>query len=217
VGADVSTTVTVNDSLALLPAPSLALQLIVVEPSAKVVPEAWLQLTVVGPSTRSVAEAEYVTIAPEDPVASTLDDDGTVIAGAVVSTTSTANEPLAALPWLSVAVQCTDVAPSAKVAPETGVHEGVMEPSTASVALAVYVAVAPAELVASSVTVPGNVSAGLVVSSTVTLKLDEEELPRVSVAEQVIVLEPSGSVDPDAGMQLTGRLSSTASVAVGAP
>jgi hypothetical protein len=57
---------------------------------------------------------------------------------------------------------------------------------------------------------PGRVSVGPAVSCTVTVKLDDEGLPRVSPAEQLIVFVPNG------GTQVTGRVPSTASLAVGA-
>lgn len=50
---------------------------------------------------------------------------------------------------------------------------------------------------------------------TVTLKLHELALPRASDAEQVTVVVPLGNVLPDAGVQVTGRAPSHASVAVG--
>ncbi len=54
---------------------------------------------------------------------------------------------------------------------------------------------------------------GGVVSWTVTLKVAEPELPRVSAALQVTVVVPMGKVDPEGGLQVTGREPSTTSVA----
>jgi hypothetical protein len=54
------------------------------------------------------------------------------------------------------------------------------------------------------------------VSRTVTVKLEDEVLPRVSLAAHVIVFVPSGSVDPEGGTHVTGRALSTASLADGA-
>ena len=54
-GAVVSTTVTLNDAVAVLPCASLALQFTVVVPIGNVEPDAGVQLTGVGPSTASVA------------------------------------------------------------------------------------------------------------------------------------------------------------------
>jgi hypothetical protein len=56
--------------------------------------------------------------------------------GAVVSTTVTLKVPLAVLPAASVALQLTTVVPKAKRLPEAGAHDGVIGPSTASLALA---------------------------------------------------------------------------------
>lgn len=113
---------------------SVAVQVTVVVPSAKVLPEEGEQLGVMLPSTRSVAEAENATAAPEGPVASTVVAPGTVMVGLVVSCTVTPKDALALLPEESVAVQVTVVAPSGKVLPEDGEQLGVMLPSTLSVA-----------------------------------------------------------------------------------
>ena len=66
------------------------------------------------------------------------------------------------------------VVPSAKVLPEAGIHDGVIEPSTISKAVAVKVATAPAADVASSVVSPDTETTGGVVSRTVTI---EEAVP----------------------------------------
>jgi hypothetical protein len=55
---------------------------------------------------------------------------------------------------------------------------------------------------------------GAVVSLIVILKLPDAILPRVSVAEHATVVVPSGKVEPEAGVQVTGREPSTMSVAV---
>src|ERR1700693_4376876 len=77
---------------------------------------------------------------------------------------------------------------------------------------------APAELVASAVMSAGTPMFGGVESHgpTVTLNVDEEGLPRVSLAEQGTgVVCPAGKVEPEPGLQLTGLEPSTRSVAVG--
>ena len=66
-----------------------------------------------------------------------------------MSCTVILNESVASLLLLSVAVQVTVVSPSGKVSPDWWSQTGVIEPSTASVAEAVNVTTAPAELVAS--------------------------------------------------------------------
>ena len=55
---------------------------------------------------------------------------------------------------------------------------------------------APDELVASAVMSAGAVTAGAVVSSTVTLKVAEDEFPDASVAVTVTGVVPSGKVAP---------------------
>jgi len=60
----------------------------------------------------------------------------------------------------------------------------------------------------------GTVITGGVVLCTVTVKDACEVLLCASVAVQVTVVAPMGNVDPDAGMQFTATLPSTASVAV---
>ena len=82
---------------------------------------------------------------------------GTVTTGSVVSTTVTVKLADPVLPALSVAEQVTVVGPSANVLPDAGVETGVIEPSTVSVAVAVNVTTAPAELVASVVISAGTV------------------------------------------------------------
>jgi hypothetical protein len=121
VGGVVSTTLTVNCAEPLLPWESLAVQLTVVGPRANVPPEAGVQFAVTLPSTMSDALALYVTVAPDGPVASTLNEPGVVMVGAVVSTTvivRTRCGPVTSLVTVSVAVQFTSVAPIGNTSPE---------------------------------------------------------------------------------------------------
>jgi hypothetical protein len=69
----------------VLPAVSVAEQVTVVVPIAKVEPEAGEQVGVNTPLTVSRAEAVKVTAAPVEPVASTVMFVGTVTTGGVVS------------------------------------------------------------------------------------------------------------------------------------
>jgi hypothetical protein len=138
---------------------------------------------------------------------------GTVIAGAVVSTTVMVNERDALLPAPSVAVQLTEVDPRANVVPEAGEQTGVTEPLTMSVAVAANVTAAPAGPVASAVMADGTVSAGAVVSTTLIRMLPLAELLAASVAEQLTVVEPNGNIDPLGGEQTTATVPSTMSVA----
>src|SRR5262245_26951724 len=84
-GRVVSTTVTVNDADEELLRVSLAVQVTVVEPNGKVAPLAGTHETARRPSTASTADAEYVKVAPDGPVASTVAPGGTVITGPSVS------------------------------------------------------------------------------------------------------------------------------------
>ncbi len=115
-----------------MPAASVALQVTVVTPTPKVLPEAGTQSATRLPSTRSRAEALKVTMAPEGPVAGVVMSPGTVTTGSVVSTTRTWKVAEPVLPAASVALQVTSVSPSRKVPPETGRQVGARAPSTSS-------------------------------------------------------------------------------------
>src|SRR5204863_355545 len=142
--------------------------------------------------------------------------DGTVSAGAVVSCTVTLNVPVAVLPWASVAEQVTVVVPRSNVDPDAGEHDGVIAPSTMSVAVGVKVIAAPAGPVASWVMSSGSVSTGACVSDTFTVNVLSALLPAASLAVQVTVVSTSsGKVSPDAGSHVTSTVPSTRSVAVG--
>jgi hypothetical protein len=136
-GAMVSTTVTVNDCVVLFPATSLAAQLTVVTPSAKVEPLFGVQVTATGPSTVSTADDVKLKDTPLAEVASSDAFAGTVTTGPSVSTTVTVNVAVALLLVASVALQVTVVAPRAKVEPLAGAHVTATAPSTRSFALAV--------------------------------------------------------------------------------
>src|SRR5581483_1276690 len=111
--------------------------------------------------TASVAEAVKVTAMPEDEPAETVMSEGTVIAGAVVSRTSTSKGVVVVLWAVSWAVQVTVVWPRAKVVAEAGAQAAATVPSTRSVALGVvWVAVAPFGPVASATTSACAVIAG---------------------------------------------------------
>ena len=79
---------------------------------------------------------------------------------------------------------------------------------------ALKVAVAPAAEVASLVMLAGTLTAGAVVSWTVTVKKLSPMLPALSVAEQVTLVSPSGKTVPDALLQVGVRAPSTSSSAV---
>ena len=115
-----------------------------------------------GPTASVALAAAYVTVAPTPFVASTVTFELVVRAGAVVSRTVTVKLAVWTLPWPSVAVTFTVVVPIAKVVFEAIEVVTVTGP-TASVAVGANVALAPAALVASTVTF-GAVITGAVVS-----------------------------------------------------
>src|SRR6266542_1459333 len=154
VGGVVSLTVTSNEAEPVLPDESVALHVTVVVPRGNVLPEPGEQLTEMLPSKLSVADAENVTTAPDPPVASTVMGAGTDTVGGTVSfdCTVTVNEALPVLPWESVAVHVTVVAPRGKVEPESGEQVTGTVPAVSEVAVgAGHVSVAPSEDVASTV------------------------------------------------------------------
>jgi hypothetical protein len=131
-----------------------------------------------------------------------------------VSATVTVNDAARLLPRASVAVHVTVVWPSGNVAPLAGVQVTATLPSTRSLAVAVYVKIAPVAPVASILAFAGTVTTGPVVSVTVTVNEPAPLLPRPSVAVQLTVVGPNGNVVPLAGVQVTRVLPSTASLAV---
>ena len=109
---------TVNESLPVLFAESIAEQVTVVVPTAKVEPEAGEQVVANAPSTMSEADALKVAVAPDELVASFVMLAGTVTTGEVVSRTVMVKILLPVLPATSVAEQVTVVVPIAKVEPD---------------------------------------------------------------------------------------------------
>src|SRR5207244_136656 len=82
---------------------------------------------------------------------------------------------------------------------------------TVSVAVADTITFAPATVAPLAGAV--IVATGIVVSRTVIVNEASIVLPRVSPAVQLIVVVPSGNVEPLTGVQFTGTGPSTASVA----
>ena len=138
VGAAESVTVIVKVPLAWFPEKSVAVQVTVVVPRAKVLPDAGEHPTVGLGSTLSVAPGlEYVTEAPPGPDAAAVLFDGMPVSpGLTVSTTVTLNVPAGlVLPELSLALQLTVVVPTGNVLPEDGTQLTFGLASTASVAV----------------------------------------------------------------------------------
>jgi hypothetical protein len=208
-----SVTLTVNEPVLTLPCASAARHATLVFPTGNVAPDAGEQDGAMEPSTVSVAVTAKVAEPPPELCVVSEMSPGRWSCGAVVSTTCTSKEAVALLPCASVARQVTVVAERAKVDPETGVHDGERDPSTASIAEALKVTAAPAEELASRVTPAGTPTPGAVVSRTATVNEAEPVLPCASVARHVTIVEPMGNVAPDAGEHDAGSGPSTLSLA----
>src|SRR4051794_3007316 len=169
-GAVVSTIFTRKVLDALLPALSLAEQVTLVLPSAKVLPLSRSHGAGRSPSTSSLALTPVQeTDAPVAPVASASRLPGTVTIGTVWSCTLIVKDPLVLLPLASTAEQSTLVSPSANTVPEARLQLTVGDESATSVAVAAAkVATAPFGPVAETSWFGGVVSSGLVVSWTMT-------------------------------------------------
>src|SRR5881409_959808 len=202
-GSSVSFTVTVKLQVALFPWPSLALQVTVVGPRAKLLPLAGVQVTVAVPQL-SVAVAAKVTLLVQVPAeALTLMLAGQVTTGASASLTVTVKLHVALLPWPSSALQFTVVGPRAKLLPLIGLQVTVAVPqlSVAVTAKVTLLAQEPPEVL--TVMLPGHAIAGSSVSFTVTVKLQVALLPWPSLALQFTVVGPRAKLLPLAGVQVT--------------
>src|SRR5919199_6669565 len=188
-------TVTAKLALPVFPCESVALHVTVVVPTGKLLPEDGLQLGVSAPSTLSFALAEKLTVRPPVDSVSTEKSPGTDTTGGVVSLrfTVTVKEAEPVFPCESVALHVTVVVPTGKLLPDGGLHVGVSGPSTTSVAVASpYVTVVPPGLSVEVETFEGGVTAGAVVSRTVTVPVACTGVEPSVVALQVTVVCPSG-------------------------
>src|SRR5256712_7519389 len=119
-------TVTLNVPLAVFPEVSVAVQLTVVVPWAKALPEAGVQTADAIP-TLSVAVGAKVTTAVDDPGgALTVMSAGIVSAGGSLSRTVMLNEVFV-VPFTFVAVHVAFVRPTPRVAGEVGAHATVLD------------------------------------------------------------------------------------------
>lgn len=135
----VTPTVTVNEHDAVFPPGSVAVQLTVVVPCGKKLPDAGVHTTVIEPMQLSVVVgAGYMTFAPGTPpcivFAVAVTFAGHVIVGACVSVTVTLNVHVAVFAAASVAVQVTVVVPTGKDEPDAGTH-AVVTPGQLSLAV----------------------------------------------------------------------------------
>ena len=155
-----------------------------------------------------------VTTAPLADVACAVMFAGTVTVGTFVSTTVTAKLVLD-VPAGSLALHLTVVVPIANVEPEEGVQLTGTELAHGSVAEMEYVATAPDAVSVPTVTTgalnPGGVSTqvgGGTVTANVVL-----DGPAGSLALHLTVVVPTGNVEPEDGVQLTGTILAHGSVA----
>ena len=149
---------------------------------------------------------------------STDDKPDREIIGDVVSITFTLKVVgIAVLPVVSVALHVTRVDPNANKVPDVGEHVAVPGGSMLSlVAGVVYDTVAPAGLVASTVSfkcaaITGNSASETIMSKVVGMA----ELNAVSIALQVTVVEPIGNRVSDDGEQVAIPGASTLSLVSG--
>jgi hypothetical protein len=166
----------------------------------------------------TVAETSVVPL-PSDPwVGGGAGGDGGGTGGGALNGLMVTLKPaLPTLPEASLAVQVTAVVPTGNVESDGGVQVTAGDAGpTVSVADAVNVATAPAELVASRVMFAGTVTTGGVVSRTVTVNDLAPVFPFPSEAVQFTVVAPTGKTEPEFFEQLTGRDPVTMSVAVAA-
>jgi hypothetical protein len=196
IGFCVSLTVTVKLQVAVRPAASVAVELTVVVPTGKALPEAGT-LTTVTPGQLSAALTVKFTTAEHWPgVLFTVMFAGQVMVGFCVSVTVTVKLHTAVFPEASVAVAFTVVVPTGKDEPEAGLATTVT-PGQLSFAPTVKLTVAehvpgalPTEMLA------GQEMVGACVSFTVTVKLHVAE-PPLFWAVQSTVVAPTGKTCGD--------------------
>jgi hypothetical protein len=136
--------------------------------------------------------------------------------------TATLNDPMFWLPAASLAAQTTAVVPIGKALPAAGVQRTVGLGSQASAAATLKFTVAPAGLVQGTLMPVGILSAGPVVSRTVTVNEHRALFLNWSVATQVTVVSPNWNRLPGAGLHVTvtglpQRLCAGASNVTGVP
>src|SRR5207249_206119 len=198
-GRSVSVTVTVKVQLELLPLASVAVQVTVLVPLAKLVPDAGTH-RIEPPGQLSVNEKAKLALVAHCPGAVlTVRLPGQLGTGRSVSLTVTVKVQFELLPLASVAVQVTVLVPLAKLVPEAGTHR-IEPPGQLSVnenAKLALVAHCPGAVL--TVRLPGQLGTGRSVSVTVTVKVQFELLPLASVAVQVMVLVHLAKLVPEAG------------------
>ena len=116
-------TVTKKVQVSVLPLLSVAMQVTMVVPTGKKLPDGGVQTTV-SPVQLSVTEAAYTTTAPQLPVSlSCVMSAGQLATGGSVSSTVTSKVQVVVVPAASVAVHVTVVTPTGNTLPEGGKHD----------------------------------------------------------------------------------------------
>src|ERR1043166_1962261 len=194
-----SRTVTLKVQLEVLPLASVAVQVTVLVPLAKLDPEAGTH-RIEPPGQLSVSVARKLTLLAHWPGAVlTVIGPGQLIVGGWLSTTVTLKVQFEVLPLASVAVHTTLVVPIAKLVPDAGTHR-IEPPGQLSVNVArklTLLAHWPSAVL--TVIGPGQLIVGGWLSTTVTLKVQFEVLPLASVALHTTVGGPIAKLVPDAG------------------
>ena len=143
-GASTSVTVTVKVEDELLPEASVAVQVTVLTPMAKSLPEAGVQTTVTPGQLSLAAGAVKETVAVALPASVlTLMSAFLPMTGASVSFTVTVKVEVEVLPEASVAVEVTVVTPIGKVLPEAGLDTTLTPGQLSDAAGAAKVTTAP--------------------------------------------------------------------------
>ena len=115
---------------------------------------------------------------------------GQVIEGTSLSFTVTVKEQVEILPWPSLAVAVTVVAPNAKVEPLAGLYVKVAVPQLSEAVAAKVTTWVQSPAAAFTLKLAGQVMLGAWLSFTVTVKVQAEVLPEASVAVAVTVVFP---------------------------
>jgi hypothetical protein len=193
VGLTLSVTVTICSSVAVLPEPSVTVQVTVVVPNenaegASLVTEATEQLSpVTGVPSTTFVEVQATLVVPD--VAA-----GAVIVGLTLSVTVTICSSVAVLPEPSVTVQVTVVVPNGNAEGASLITEATEQLSPVTGVPSTTFVEVQATLVVPDVAA-GAVIVGLILSVTVTICSSVAVLPEPSVTVQVTVVVPNGNAE----------------------
>jgi hypothetical protein len=199
----------------MLPDASIAVQITIVLPAGKTLPdEGWQML--VAPGQLSLTTGANVTWAEQAPGAvGTTSAVGHCSTGASPSITETWNWHCATLPDASCAAHVTIVTPRLKTLPLAGEHATVA-PEQLSLTMAAKVTTLPQfPGLAATLIEAGQATTGDSVSTTVTVNAQWLVLPTASVATQLTVVTPRPKSRPGGGRHSTpapGQLSVTTGV-----